>query len=186
MFTIERLLNLPSSRRREASTPDSVYDASEEREHCTEEKRLAGPVPERKRSYDSVCDADSCNESDKDSMASGEFNTNTAVKFFCSRTCNLLTCNPIRLQVLLTHKKNVLLRGIALIWCWRFFCYIILQILRRLPNLLIAAVEGRVVPISRPRGIAPRSQRISWTSWRWSSDRHTTLMCWWEKTWQQG
>lgn len=122
MFTIERLLNLPSSRRREASTPDSVYDASEEREHCTEEKRLAGPVPERKRSYDSVCDADSCNESDKDSMASGEFN-NIAVKFvfFCSRTCNLLTCNPIRLQVLLTHKKNVLLRGIVLIWCWKIF-----------------------------------------------------------------
>lgn len=97
MFTIERLLNLPSSRRREASTPDSVYDASEEREHCTEEKRLAGPVPERKRSYDSVCDADSCNESDKDSMASGEFN-NTAVKFFVVEpaTCSHATRSGCR------------------------------------------------------------------------------------------
>ena len=66
MFTIAKLLNLPTP----AQQSEDEYAASRG-EHCIEQISAQA----RKRSFDSVCDLDSCNESDKDSLASGKLRT---------------------------------------------------------------------------------------------------------------
>ena len=71
MFTIAKLLNLPTPAQQPSPVNEDADYAASRGNQCVEQVS----TPARKRSFDSVCDLDSCNESDKDSLASGKSRT---------------------------------------------------------------------------------------------------------------